>query len=321
MYTDRNRVGSRPGHPVSTKPHRDRSGPPDRGAPARPGPPPTVASDTSLPPFLLSRPAPAAFPADLILPPHRGAIITTAAWPVGLIPAPLPAMPPYRAPMVMPRLPATSPQGEPGRDTPGRRPSRPVPPRPGTRTARKAERRAAVAAELARREAAAAAMATGIGTATADAADESHVIECVVAVAPPVTLAVAPEPVASSPCPRVAPEPDAEAAARQTERPAERPAEALAPVVAGEAVAQVRWSAPDDRTPLPRHRAPVVARQGWLDVVAASVGDAGRFLARMMPGARRSRELKERVARAEARLRAMEAQLAALEALRERVQA
>lgn len=305
MYTDRNRVGSRPGHPVSTKPHRDRSGPPDRGAPARQGPPPPAAtSETLLPPFLLSRPAPAAFPADLILPPHRGAIITTAAWPVGLIPAPLPAMPPYRAPMVMPRLPATSPQGEPGRDTPGRRPARPMPPRPGTRTARKAERRAAVAAELARREAAAAAMVTS----TAQAEDEIPVLACVVAEAPPVTLAVAPEPVASPPSPRVAPEPDAEAAATSAEG-------------AGEAVAQVRWSAPDDRTPLPRHRAPVVARQGWLDVVAASVGDAGRFLARMMPGARRSRELKERVAKAEARLRAMEAQLAALEALRERVQA
>jgi hypothetical protein len=61
------------------------------------------------------------------------------------------------------------------------------------------------------------------------------------------------------------------------------------------------------------------ARQGLLDVVAATLGDAGRMLARLLPGGKRSRELRERVARAEARLRAMEAQLAALEALRERV--
>jgi hypothetical protein len=81
----------------------------------------------------------------------------------------------------------------------------------------------------------------------------------------------------------------------------------------------VKWVAPDDRTPLPRHRAPAVPRQGLLDVVAATLGDAGRMLARLLPGGRRSRELRERMARTEARLRAMEAQLAALEALRERV--
>jgi hypothetical protein len=78
--------------------------------------------------------------------------------------------------------------------------------------------------------------------------------------------------------------------------------------------------APDDRAPLPRNRAPAPVRQGLLVAVAASLGDAGRFLAGLIR-ARAGRDLRERVARTEARLRAMEAQLAALEAVRARVRA
>lgn len=36
--------------------------------------------------FMLARPAPPAFPGDLIVPRHRGAVITAAAWPTALVP-------------------------------------------------------------------------------------------------------------------------------------------------------------------------------------------------------------------------------------------
>ena len=226
-------------------------------------------------PFLLAQAATPAFPPDLILPPHRGAVITTAAWPAGMIPPALPATPPLRAPLIVPRGPAPMPQGQPDRDRPGhdsrrqepprKAPHRDLPPRPGTRTARKAERRALIAAEQARRS----------------------------AVATP-EVAAAPAPLADIPVAEPLPPPS---------------------------LPGVPWAVPDDRSPLPRHRAPAVPRQGLLDAVAASLGDAGPFLVRLLPGSRRSRELRERVARTEARLRAMEAQLAALEAVRARVKA
>ena len=192
-----------------------------------------------------------------------------------MIPPALPATPPLRAPLIVPRGPAPMPQGQPDRDRPGhdsrrqepprKAPHRDLPPRPGTRTARKAERRALIAAEQARRS----------------------------AVATP-EVAAAPAPLADIPVAEPLPPPS---------------------------LPGVPWAVPDDRSPLPRHRAPAVPRQGLLDAVAASLGDAGRFLVRLLPGSRRSRELRERVARTEARLRAMEAQLAALEAVRARVKA
>jgi hypothetical protein len=263
VHTVRNRKGARPRRPTSAKPPVHPAT--QEKAPAKTAGKSNACQETR-PPFLLAQPRTAGFPADLILPPHRGAIITTAAWPAGMIPAPLPAAPPLRAPFVLPRVPAGNPQGQPGREAPGRdsrqqepprkTPHRDLPPRPGTRTARKAERRAMAQAEWARR--------TGI----------------------------------------------ADDAGQGTGQPLAGAPSRADPIMA-----------PDDRSPLPRHLAPAVARAGLFDTVAASLGDAGRFLARLLPGARRGSELRERVARAEARLRAMEAQLSALEALRERVKA
>ncbi|NMN07024.1 MULTISPECIES: hypothetical protein [unclassified Novosphingobium] len=313
MHTVRNRKGARPGNATPAKPPV-----PSTGKPApRAAVPEKAGGHTggkalvtatvqahvkpaskggAKPPFLLGQPAAPAFPADLILPPHRGAIITTAAWPAGMIPAPLPATPPLRAPFIMPRVPATNPQGQPDREAPGRdprrqdpqrkTPHRDLPPRPGTRTARKAQRRAMIEAELARRAVAAA-------RAAAPAAAES-----------------APPPGRQRTSPAVA--------RQRATAPASGMAAASAPAAPPPSV---QWVGPDDRSPLPRHRAPAMPRQGLLDALAASLGDAGRLLASLLPGRKRSRELRERVARAEARLRAMEAQLAALEALRERVKA
>ncbi|PTR09795.1 MULTISPECIES: hypothetical protein [unclassified Novosphingobium] len=278
MHTVRNRKGARSGQRVPAKAPVSSAVPPTAGPPAVSPPAAKAASKRAKAdftrPFLLAQAATPAFPSDLILPPRRGAIITTAAWPAGMIPPALPATPPLRAPFIAPRGPATIPQGQPDRDRPGhdsrrqepprKAPHRDLPPRPGTRTARKAQRRAMITAEHARRSAAA---------------------------TPEVAAACAPP----------------------AEMPAAQPL--LQPSPPG-----VHWVAPDDRSPLPRHRAPAVPRPGLLDAMAASLGDAGRFLARLLPGSRRSRELRERVARTEARLRAMEAQLAALEALRARVQ-
>jgi hypothetical protein len=244
------------------------------------GAPPPGGGSAAPAPFLLQRPMPPAFPADLILPPRRGAIITTAAWPAGLIPAPLPLSPP--------RLPLVPPAGRPG-GLPGERtPHRDAPPQrrkvagPQTaKSARKAARRAAAAAEMARRAGQEQAD-NPEGVATASRPLEALALE-----------SVSPEPVPLRPTP-----PDVGATP------------AIAPA-----------SAPDDRTPLPRGQALAVPQPGLLDAVAASLGDAGRFLARFVPGLRRSRALREQMARTEARLRAMEAQLAALEALRARVAA
>lgn len=275
MHTVRNRKGARSPMPNPSQPQSGKTGTGKATADKAQGKSPTARPPATKPqqsaPFLLASAGAPAFPADLILPPHRGAIITTAAWPAGMIPAPLPAVPPFRSPLIAPRVPAGNPQGQPDREAPSRNPNRQapprktphrdLPPRPGTRTARKAERRARIEAELARR--------TATAPTTAGAMAQASVT------------------------------PEAPA------RPATPPS--------------VKWVAPDDRTPLPRHRAPAVPRQGLLDVVAATLGDAGRMLARLLPGGKRNRELRERVARAEARLRVMEAQLAALEALRERV--
>lgn len=176
--------------------------------------------------FLLAAPPVAAFPHDLILPPHRGAIISTAAWPAGLVPAP---------------------QG--------------------------AARQGMAARSLQ---------------------------------APTVSL---------PPRSERAPNPPPDGARQHVGRGSD------AVVPAAPVLVDMPLLAPDDRAPLPRNRAPAPVRQGLLVAVAASLGDAGRFLAGLIPGSRRARDLRERVARTEARLRAMEAQLAALEAVRARVRA
>jgi len=75
--------------------------------------------------------------------------------------------------------------------------------------------------------------------------------------------------------------------------------------------------APD--MPLPAGRALVARRQGFVDVIAFALRDSGRRLARWSSARRRADDMKEKLVRAEARMRAMEAQLAALQALQDRV--
>ena len=72
--------------------------------------------------------------------------------------------------------------------------------------------------------------------------------------------------------------------------------------------------------PQPQSRALVVRRQGFIDILAFALRDSGRRLARWSSARRKAEEMKDKLARAEARVRAMEAQLAALRAIQERVQ-
>ncbi|KUR74429.1 hypothetical protein [Novosphingobium sp. Fuku2-ISO-50] len=169
--------------------------------------------------FLLKPGAPPRFPVDLIVPPHRGPVITAAPWPLSALPLP------------------SAPQPA-DLQTAGRK------------AARKAERRAAA---LARAE----------------------------AVVPPAT-------------------------------------EALILVAAPKVDAPVPETIGPE-APLPASRALVPRRHGFVDAIAFVLRDSGRRLARWSSARRRAEEMKEKLARAEARMRAMEAQLAALQALQERV--
>jgi hypothetical protein len=75
---------------------------------------------------------------------------------------------------------------------------------------------------------------------------------------------------------------------------------------------------PEALAPLPAARAPALRPQGFVDIIAFVLRDSGRRLARWSR-ARHRQEVTDKLARAEARMRAMEAQLAALQALRDRV--
>jgi hypothetical protein len=70
---------------------------------------------------------------------------------------------------------------------------------------------------------------------------------------------------------------------------------------------------------LPAARALVPRRQGFVDILAFMLRDSGRRLSRWSSAKRRADEMKTKLAKAEARMRAMEAQLAALQALQARV--
>ena len=155
---------------------------------------------------------PARFPADLIVPPHRGSVITNAAWPG-------------------PELVLT-----------------------GRKAVRNAERRAAAVARVA---------------VAAPTTEDLIILPAVVDVPAPVEILPMP--------------------------------------------------APD--MPLPAGRALVARRQGFVDVIAFALRDSGRRLARWSSARRRADDMKEKLVRAEARMRAMEAQLAALQALQDRVRA
>ncbi|WP_428331805.1 hypothetical protein [Novosphingobium sp.] len=71
--------------------------------------------------------------------------------------------------------------------------------------------------------------------------------------------------------------------------------------------------------PIPAGRALVPHRRGFVDVIAFALRDSGRRLARWSSARRRADDMKEKLVRAEARMRAMEAQLAALQELQDRV--
>jgi hypothetical protein len=160
--------------------------------------------------------APSGFPGDLIVPPHRGAVITSALWPQdGAV-----------LPVAM-----------------------------GRKALRNAERRAAAVARVA---------------AVASAVEDLIILP--VLAEPEVVVPVLP------------------------------PAEVLSA-----------------SQPLPAGRALVARRQGFVDVIAFALRDSGRRLARWSSARRRADDMKQKLARAEARMRAMEAQLAALQALQDQV--
>ncbi len=213
-------------------------------------PPPPRSSRDDLA-FMLrqSAPAPPGFPADQIVPPHRGAVITAASWPTTAIPEPV--------------------------DTPEH-------PRPAMsrKAARKAARRAAAVARAQN---------------AAFRASEAQLI-----IAPPPAEA----------------EPQIEAEAEpQTEHvPVLCVDVEPEPIV--EPVPEI-VTAPE--IPLPAARALVARRQGFIDVLAFVLRDSGRRLSRWSSARRRADDLKDKLAKAEARMRAMEAQLSALKALQEHV--
>jgi hypothetical protein len=205
--------------------------------------------------FMLRQGTPAqCFPADLIVPPHRGAVITAAAWPGNGVPAPIDD--------------AAIAHGAPGRSGISRK------------AAKKAARRAA-----ARERAQALAGRTAQPSSPPDRVSLPAVRiepECV----PALALLPEPEPLVLRPAP-VEP----------------------API-------QVM---PDAPAPLPTARALVPRRQGFVDVLAFMLRDSGRRLSRWSSARRRADEMQEKLAKAEARMRAMEAQLAALQALQQRL--
>jgi hypothetical protein len=195
--------------------------------------------------------APPTFPADLIVPPHRGAVITTAPWP----------------------LPAE--------------PSGPVAPM-GRKAARRAARRAAALARTA---------------ASSPPSTEDLII--LAAQADP--AGDPPSPSDDSILPVVWCEPECGPALSLPSGADALVEPAPAEIIAGSDV------------PLPSTRALVPRRQGFIDILAFALRDSGRRLSRWSSARRRADDMKDKLARAEARMRAMEAQLAALQALQERV--
>jgi len=184
---------------------------------------------------------PPGFPADLIVPPHRGAVITAASWPP----------------------PAVSKPVEPAHAL-----AQPLCPGMSRKAARKATRRAAAVAR-----------------AAADAVPSTADL---IIVAAPV-------------------EPECAPALARPSGSGVRMDPAPAEIMAGPEV------------PLPSPRALGPRRQGFIDILAFVLRDSGRRLSRWSSAKRRADDMKDKLARAEARLRAMEAQLSALQALQERV--
>lgn len=241
MHTVRNRVASTPRPPGKAKPS------------AR-------ARKRREPPFMLQHGNPPAFPAGLIVPPPRGAVIATVPWP--LLPAeasaPLRADKPKRV-----HKAAISPK------VPGPR-------KPRKSSARKsgaAPRKAKALARTTDPQPTSITQDTAIPMTTADLLDRALAMQSDKADA---TLPAFIQP----------------------------PAPAAPPPAVG-------------ATPLPRSRSLAHPRShALLDVIGVWLRDAGRWLSRWSNGSPKS-QARSIVARANARHRAMQSQIEALEALRE----
>ncbi|WP_353226568.1 hypothetical protein [Novosphingobium sp.] len=253
MHTVRNRKGlSSRAQAARERAGRDRAALHNQPAQDKPPSRPPVEEAA----FMLRPGTPAApgFPADLIVPPHRGAVITPASWP-------------------QPAVPLSGVRRSTGK------------------AARKAARRAAAQAE--------AQAATRAATAPVATVALHQIVA--LSAAEPVEPARAPARPLSSLY-----------GASLSALPDHEPIPVPAPIAA---MADARAS-PDAGAP---GRALAVRRQGFIDILAFALRDSGRRLARWSSARRRADDMKDKLARAEARMRAMEAQLAALRALQERV--
>lgn len=250
---------------------------------------------------------PPAFPGELIIPAHRGAVITPVVIPpLVAVPSP-PAQALLTKTMPTQAMPASSAAHAPGK--------------PGRKAARKAARRAAAIARAAQQ-------------AAAEPQPASALEQLAVAVAPPPAPQEAPQPPAG---PEVAPAQPSEAAVAMTvemttladralalaDEPAAAPQDASAPLAPPAPLAPVMPGSPvrpfAPIAPLPRNMALAPRRRGFVDTLAFALLDSGRRLARWSSLRRRAEEDREKLRKAEARMHAMEAQLAALQALQEHV--
>ncbi len=246
--------------------------------------PPSAPSPRDDIAFMLRQSAapPASFPADTVLPPHRGAVITAASWPATAVPAPASASanpPPAHSPPAMSR-----------------------------KAAKKAARRAAA---LARTEALAAPVASPVVALPATQPPAIPALPSVeqLIIEPPAEAAESPpSPQDEAACPAVQTEIECAPALALPSEP-DACAEPSAPVEV----------ATSPEVALPTARALVPRRQGFIDILAFVLRDSGRRLSRWSSARRRADDMKAKLAKAEARMRAMEAQLAALQALQERV--
>lgn len=236
MHTVRNRVASKPRPMGKAKP--------------------AVKRKRCEPAFMLKAGHPPAFPAGLIVPPPRGAVIATVPWPLAALPE-----------SALITAPAT-----PSRKASTPRKSAPRKPR------KNAARKHRAASRNVKPKVQVASVAPDKPEATAPMLTADLLDRALAMQAPPVeeTAPVAP----SSPAP------------------------AANPLAAGV-------------TPIPRFRAIAQHRStALLDVIGCWLRDAGRWLTRW-GRARQKAEARTQVARANARLRALQSQVEALDALRD----
>lgn len=296
--------------------------------------------------FLLRTGAPPqpAFPADLIVPPHRGAVITAAAWPAPMVPVepPLPEaepplsrqerrarerqrgaarhpvarqaqisaqIPPQVQPQVLPQ-PPTSPEtaaARPGQHATQAMPAAPAAPASPMESVPPLDPARPAAPAAAIDPATRAAQSAPLAPAPT-APGLPHQVPRTLPTIPPVR----PEPLAQP----VLATPETPAADEHQPPPVvDIFAEIETVLAAGRAAAETR----QDIVPLPSGRALALRRKGLVDVVADVLRDSGLRLARWSARRRRAQDTEARLRKAQAKLAAMEAQLEALHALQQRV--